>query len=181
MARVHDSVRLLDRADMTVEWYDLLRGLIVREPIHALLRGWSCRLLLEAGHIDSSELHRLARLALSRTVSASSAAAWVEGLLRGSGQILLHEDGLWSALDGWLRDLDGDTFAATLPLLRRAFSGFQPPERRMMGEKVKQVHGDSVAVSASAAGEERTVAIERARKVIPVLAHILGVEVSGDR
>jgi hypothetical protein len=51
----------------------------------------------------------------------------------------------------------------------------------MMGEKVKQVRGDSVAVPASAAGEERTVAIERARKVIPVLAHILGVEVCGDR
>jgi hypothetical protein len=181
VARVQDSVRLLDRGSMVAGWQDVLRTLATQETIHALLRGWSCRLLLEAGPIDSAELQRLARLALSRSVPSSSAAAWIEGLLRGSGQILLHEDGLWAALDGWLQDLDADTFAAILPLLRRAFSGFQPPERRMMGEKVKHVRGEWVAPSKSVTGVERTVAIERARQVIPVLAHILGVEVRDDR
>ena len=49
-------------------------------------------------------------------------------LLRGSGLVLLHEDALWSALDAWLRDLSAETFVELLPLLRRAFAGFQPPE-----------------------------------------------------
>jgi hypothetical protein len=173
VARVHDSVRLLDRDSVTTEWQDALRQLALQETAHALLRGWSCRLLLETGRVDSAELQRLTRLALSRSVAASSAAAWIEGLLRGSGQILLHEDGLWAALDGWLQDLDADTFAATLPLLRRAFSGFQPPERRMMGEKMKQAHGASALALVSQG--ERRVDIGRAQQVIPVLAQILGV------
>ena len=53
--------------------------------------------------------------------------------------MLLHQDGLWRGAGPWLSGLDPETFTAMLPLVRRAFSGFQPPERRAMGEKVKKL------------------------------------------
>ena len=47
-----------------------------------------------------------ARLALSPANPAPEAAAWVQGLVRGSGMVLLHQDGLWAALDEWLVTLE---------------------------------------------------------------------------
>lgn len=79
------------------------------------MRRRSCRLLLEQKVIDKEELQRLARLALSPVTPAPQAAAWVEGVLRrsgGSGLQLLHQDGLWLALDNWLSDLTEDVFVA---------------------------------------------------------------------
>jgi hypothetical protein len=91
--------------------------------------------------------------------------------------VLLHEDALWTALDAWLCALSEDVFVELLPVLRRAVSGFQSPERRAMGEKVKQL-GQAAAARRGrvAAKSEGAIDQERARLVIPVLAHILGVE-----
>jgi len=52
--------------------------------------------------------------------------------------LCLHQDGLWGP-ERWLSNLNSDVFEALLPILRRAFSGFQSPERRKMGEKVKHL------------------------------------------
>jgi hypothetical protein len=67
-----------------------------------------------------------------------------------------------------------------LPLLRRAFSGFQPAERRAMGEKVKHL-GAGVARSTRAAAVDTALDEERARRVLPILAHILGVSLDEPR
>jgi hypothetical protein len=63
-------------------------------------------------------------------------------LLRGPGLVLLHQDGLWLALDSWLQTLDAKAFNETVPLPRRAFSLFGTPERRTMGEKIKRLRVD---------------------------------------
>jgi hypothetical protein len=176
---VERSVALLDRPIARAEWVAVLRDSIERDAIHSLVRGWCCRLLLESGTIDGTELQRLAGLALAHGVDAASAAAWIEGLLRGSGLALMHHDGVWAALDGWLRTLDEDTFVATLPVLRRGFSGFQPAGRRQMGEKVKRLGG---APAAASDGVEAipTLHHERAGLVLPVLREILGGGKHGD-
>ena len=99
-------------------------------------------------------------------------------MTRGSGLLLLQQDGLWAALDGWLCDLAPDTFVELLPLLRRAFANFQPPERRAMGEKVKRLRRDAAGDWAPATGDmDGMDGIDRARAdlVLPVLARILGV------
>lgn len=176
--RVQESVALLNRDDQRDEWLQTLRRLTERETIHGLVRGRSCRLLLEAHTLDDAELQRLAGLALSPVVPADQAAAWIDGVLRGSGLILLHQDGLWRALDAWLAELTPDAFTALLPLLRRAFSGFHGPERRAMGEKVKRLRtlgAGPMQPGATAAGADLTnINRERARLVLPVLAQILG-------
>ena len=42
---------------------------------------------------------------------------------------------LLGLLDGWLAGLPADAFTDVLPLLRRTFGAFAPPERRAIGEK----------------------------------------------
>jgi hypothetical protein len=140
IANVQQSVDLLDVAEQKGEWKEVLERLLATDSIHGLVRGFSCRLLLEQHAIEEGKLQRLAGLALSPAVPVMQAAAWIEGLLRGSGLALLHHDALWLALDRWLCDVLPETFIELLPVLRRAFAGFQPPERRAMADKVKKIN-----------------------------------------
>ncbi len=171
--RAHQAIDTLQRDDLRLAWQGALRAVMERDGVHGLVRGRCCRLLLEKGAVDEEELRRLAGLTLSPAVPAPEAAAWVAGVLRGGAQMMMVQDGLWLALDGWLAALDGETFVALLPILRRAFSDFEAPARRTMGEKVKNLHHAVAAVATEAAGG--AVAEERARRVLPVLAQVLGV------
>ena len=178
---VQESISLLDQDERRDAWLEVLRGLVDRGGVHGVIRGRCCRLLLEQHALDSDELQRLAGLALSPAVPADAAAAWVEGVLRGSGLLLLHQDGLWGALDAWLCALAPEAFVSLLPLVRRAFSGFSAPERRAMGEKVKILRespssGASGGLATHAAGDALAgIDTQRAGRVLPVLAQILGV------
>ena len=175
---VEECVGLLDRPGMRERWSALLRDLSEKESVHALVRGWCCRLLLDAGSLDEDELHRLAGLALSPAVPAPKAAAWTEGVLRGSGLVLLQRTGLWRALDGWLTGLDPETFTSLLPLVRRAFSDFEPAERRAMGERIRNL-GAGDASAKPAANGLANLDHRRASRTLPVLAQILGVKHDG--
>ncbi|MEO7019243.1 MAG: DUF5682 family protein [Ktedonobacteraceae bacterium] len=181
--RAHTSVEMLDRAEQRTEWRRVLRSLMDRESVHGLVRGRCCRLLFDQHVIDAAELQRLARLALSPVVPVAQSAAWIEGVLRGSGQLLLHQEGLWLALDQWLSELGPDSFVELLPLLRRAFSGFTGPERRNMGEKVKQLHVAPIPGMPGTAGRGSGASdlnFERANVVLPILAQILKVKFDGN-
>lgn len=179
IGRVQESLNLLDRPDDTQAWQQLLQRLQADDAIHALVRGWCCRLLLEQQAIDADTLYRQARLALAPAVPARQAASWVEGLLRGSGLVVLHQDALWHALDCWLQDLSNEVFVELLPMVRRAFAGFHPPERRAMAEKVQKL-GHMAArvqgVPAQRTAADQPLNVERARLVLPLLAHVLGIE-----
>jgi hypothetical protein len=180
IAGVQESVDLLQVDGMASTWQALLRRLMLDEAVHGLVRGSCCRILVDKGLVDGEELHRLARLALSPAAPIVSAAAWVEGLLRGSGLTLLHQDGVWAALDAWLVELPAEVFTQTLPLLRRAFSGFSGPERRQMGDKVKRLRtGAGGAESGAKTAGAEEIDLERARRALPVLAEILGVQHAG--
>ena len=172
----HETVTLLDPDDLRDAWCATLQGLAGRDGIHGLVRGRSCRLLLELRALDAGELRRLAGLALGQAVPADQAAAWIEGVLRGSGLALLQQDGLWRALDTWLAALPAETFVALLPLLRRAFAGFSQPERRAMGEKVRRM-GSAEMMDSQALSPTRmraSIHQQRAESVLPVLTQILG-------
>jgi hypothetical protein len=67
--------------------------------------------------------------------------------------------------------LNGDTFTALLPLLRRTFSSFSAPERRQMGERVKR--GELQLANGV---EARNFDQRRAETVLPIIAQLLGVK-----
>jgi hypothetical protein len=160
------------------EWQGVLSRLAHSEGIHCIIRGYCCRALFDKKSIDGEELYRLARLALTPTAPLLQAAGWIEGVLSGGGNVLLHLKELWIALDLWLCDLAADSFVELLPLLRRAFSQFAGPERRAMGEKVRHLHREAGSLTGGAA----VAAIDQARaaSVLPVLAQLLGVKTDGN-
>jgi hypothetical protein len=132
------------------------------------------RLLLDARRFDADEAARRMSLSLSVANEPAHSAAWVEGLLKGSGLLLLHGDAIWNVVDRWLASLPADTFTQVLPLLRRTFSTFEPPERRQMGERAKQDPARAMAKpSAGSTGDFDTT---RADAVLPLIAEILGLE-----
>jgi hypothetical protein len=113
------------------------------------------------------------RLVLSPGADPSVGAGWVEGFLRDSGTILLHDQDLFDTIDRWVTDMPQDAFDNVLPLLRRTIATFSVPERRSIGERILAGRRER---SAAAAGiDER-----RADLVMPILARILGVDGGGE-
>jgi hypothetical protein len=175
MSCANEALQILNRADLQTEWRACLDRLM-RKDAHALVRGWCCRLLVDAGALAHDELYRLARLSLSSANPPSQCASWATGLLKGSGLALLHHEALWQVFDRWLCELGESDFVEMLPLLRRAFADFTGPERRQMGEKVKNLRAsaDTVRTEPELSIDSSEVDHKRAARVLPILAHILG-------
>ena len=168
---VHASIRLLQKAEHLEDWNLALEKLANIEGLHGLIAGRACRLLLDQGVWESDEVARRLNLALSAANQPTQAAGWVEGLLKDSGETLVHTDSLWKILDGWVASLTPDLFIQLLPLLRRTFSTMSAPLRRQLGERAKQIPG-RIATASSA---ESNLNAERAEKVLPLVAQLLGL------
>ncbi len=98
--------------------------------------------------------------------------------MSGSGLALLHEDALWTVLDGWLSGLSEDVFREHLAAMRRGFALFSPAERRQMGEQAKRL---GRGATTSSGETPRDVDTARAALVLPILAEVLGVPLAGGR
>src|SRR5438270_9933397 len=118
----HEVITLLQNSEYSRSWQDVLRQLADQNGLHGLIAGRACRILLDAGDHREGDTARRMALALSPAVAPTQAAAWIEGFLKGSGLVLLHDRALLALLDDWLAGLSADNFAALLPLVRRTFS-----------------------------------------------------------
>lgn len=134
----HDALTLIQNDEYLTEWWLVIEKLATQAGLHGLIAGKCCRLLLTAEKIDSAEAATRFSYALSIANQPEDATAWLTGMLRGSGLLLIHDERIWQVVDGWLTALSEETFTQVLPLVRRAFADFAAGERRMMGEKVKQ-------------------------------------------
>ncbi len=172
IAGTHSALSTLADDALLAPWHLTLQRLADDDTLHGLLAGRSTRLLLDDGHlaVDDAAL-RLSRH-LSRASAPAQAAAWIEGFLGSSGLVLLHQIELWNLLDGWLAALTIDHFTEVLPLLRRTFSAFAAPERRQMGELAKRPQ--TTATPAAGAAPDEDIDLERATRLLPTLAALLG-------
>ena len=171
---VHSAIALLDDADDRATWREALRRLIDQEGLHGLVAGRATRLLLDEGVIDSSDATRRMRLVLSPGAEPQIGAGWVEGFLRDSGTILLHDQELFETIDRWVTDMPQEAFENVLPLLRRTIATFSVPERRSIGERILAGRRDRSAAASAGVDEAR------ADLVMPILARILGVDGGGE-
>ncbi|GAA4461135.1 DUF5682 family protein [Phytohabitans houttuyneae] len=167
---VHSSLGLLDQAEMRERWLDTLGGLAASDQIHGLVTGRLTRLLYDAGRLDVTETRRRMGLVLTAGTPPAHAAHWVEGFLAGGGLLLVHDAALLSLVDEWLSAVAADSFTDVLPLLRRTFGTFAPPERRSIGERVR---GGVSADEPAAVRLDQ----ERAALVLPTLSTLLGREI----
>lgn len=165
----HDALQLLEQEQWPSEWLNTLQKLTQQSELHPLLAGQACRLLYQSNRWDQEKIAQQFSLALSSAVPPHDAAAWAEGFLRSSGQILIYEENLWQMIDEWLTQLSHGHFQQILPLLRRTFSQFAPAERRQMGERVKNQPMQWVNHS------PQHLLNEQARLVLPLLHQILGL------
>ena len=168
--QVEAAINLLQDDGHRLDWQAVLRRMADSINLHGLIQGRCCRLLLDAGLFDAEEAARRLNLGLSVAADPTQAAAWIEGLLKGSGLILLHDQALWDVLDGWVASLSSDAFLPVLPLIRRTFATFAAPERRQMGERARR----GPALPSKVAGSTRF-DLPRAESVLPLIGMLLGV------
>ncbi|MEZ5043605.1 MAG: DUF5682 family protein [Saprospiraceae bacterium] len=139
IAQLNGGVKIYDQAESTTTWYTCLFQLMQKEEgIHDIIQGCVCRLLLDAEQIDTAEASERISYALSAARNPYQVASWMEGFLRGSGMILLYDPRLWNLLYRWTEQLDREVFLDVLPYLRRAFSRFDPRERKRIGQRAKE-------------------------------------------
>ena len=139
------------------------------------ISGKSTRLLLDTAVFQPAE----AAMRLERVLSGSTANAnqlaqmafWIEGFLKGSGLLVLHDQTLWQLLDGWVMQLDPDRFQTILPLLRRTFSTFSDAARQQLMERVRFGSTSANQPSHAPIFDE-----EQADKVLPLVAQLLGIQ-----
>jgi hypothetical protein len=148
----------------------VVRILAERSDVHGVVQGRAMRLLHEAGLWGKREVAvRLARI-LSPGTAPDHAAHAVEGLLAGSGSLLVHDTDLLAVLDEWMTSLHPDVFLESVPLLRRTFATFLPAERRQIGSLA--VLGPSATTRGTA---DDAWDVERAAPALAVVRQMLGV------
>lgn len=170
--RVNDAINRLANNGYSQDWQRGLNRLVELPNIHALVAGRATRILSDTGRMPVAETARCLNVALSTANDPLKAATWIEGFLRGSGQLLIHDGALLGVINDWLVALPEPVFIQLLPLLRRTFSTFAYPERRGIGERIKR--GQSPYSSAS---PEPTPDFDsnQADAVLPLLAKLLGI------
>jgi hypothetical protein len=170
ITEVHAAVALLQVEEMTAEWHRVLEHLADQTGVHGSIAGRCTRFLLQAGVFSTEQGAAHFSMALSRAADPGYSAAWAEGFLEGSGILLVNDEALWQIVDDWVSGLNEEHFTQQLPLLRRTFATFQPPERRALGERVGRGHrAQPKAVPAS-------LDHGRAARALPLLAQLLGLE-----
>ena len=172
---LHAALKWVDRPERLADWTTVLGRLADADGVHARVRGLAARLLLDERQADAAD--RMSR-ALSRAVPPEAAAAWLEGFLGGGGMLLAHDEALFQLLDQWVVGLSADHFIQVLPLVRRTFATFPPPERRRIGERVRR-DAERPAATPTAAAPAADWDLDRAERLIPTLSLILGIETEG--
>jgi hypothetical protein len=101
--------------------------------------------ILHDGQVWSED--RVASVFSGRVVGEEvrKAAAFIESFLSGSAEVLIQDQSLLFVMDEWMSGLDEEMFVEILPLLRRAFSGFDMTGRSRILERVAAGRRDGVA------------------------------------
>ncbi|MCB0130540.1 MAG: hypothetical protein KDD78_06820 [Caldilineaceae bacterium] len=173
---MHAVIGTLRTREHNERWHGALNAIAEDEHSHPLLVGGAVRLLMDAGQLARQVVAQRLRGALSVAVRGADelrrAGFWLEGFLKGSDRLLIHDLALWQLLDEWLMELSPADYLALLPLLRRAFAGYGEPARDELLARVRTTQGPALEV-----GHLRSPGFDslQAEAVVPYLATLLGV------
>jgi hypothetical protein len=173
------AILLIESEPITTDWRRALKRLADDRETHAILRGFAVRKLYDQGELPTAGAGLHLSRALSRAVPPIEAGHWLDGFLSEAGQILLYDTVLVGLIDAWLCALGDEDFITLLPMLRRAFSGFDRSERRRLLDGLRQ---PMRTVAQSDVGQPATAASSQSdapgfEAALPLLLTILGVEV----
>ena len=168
---MQQAMAVLDVPEQFALWHEALTTIAGGDGYHGLPAGRACRILLDAGVMETDAVGVLMSRALSPSVDPAHTAAWLEGFLQGSGMLLITDDRLCRMVDAWVCSLPAEVFTTLLPLIRRTFATFPLGERRMLGERIVRGAGHAATSTTETAAFDAA----RAVQVLPVLAALLGV------
>jgi hypothetical protein len=132
------ALGILENTGLADDFHAALAKLIESATAHPKLRGQAVRLLRDGARLDDPTVARHLGFALSPGMTALAAAAWLEGFLQGGGALLVHDRTLLGLVDDWLASLHPENFQTILPLIRRTFGTFTPPERARIAASIAQ-------------------------------------------
>ncbi|WP_034720300.1 DUF5682 family protein [Intrasporangium chromatireducens] len=171
----HRGIALLDEEDLRTPWHRALAAVAEDDAVHGDVAGRANRLLLDAGELDRTTAgDRLSRH-LSRAASGPAAAAWLDGFLTGEALLLLHDDDLLGIIDEWLTGIPEEAFEDVLPLVRRTFAQYQPPERRQLGQHLRRLGRSTPGTPHAGRDATDDVDLDRAGPAIAAVASLLGL------
>lgn len=168
MRAYDEALGLFGDTNLLEDWRRQLALMVDDEHIVASVAGLSLRRLHDLSLWDETRI----AAAFSRHIvgeTPARAGAFVEAFLTGSAEVLIQDQALLFLIDEWLCGLDADIFVESLPLLRRALSGFDAVSRRRVMERIAGGRREHV-VTELPAGDNP--AFERA---LPLLKQILGM------
>ncbi|MEK7434777.1 MAG: DUF5682 family protein [Cyanobacteriota bacterium] len=162
--KTNDSINLLQDQEYKDIWLKTISQLADIETINKLISGYADRILLDSNFVDIEIFEKKMSFALSIGKDVTDASAWLEGFLKGSGVILIHNQKLLSLIDNWLVRINSDVFVEILPILRRNFANFSNAEKRQIGESLINKKPDF-----SENNLDTSFSHGQAEKVIPIL------------
>lgn len=164
---VNRAIDILQHPEYRRLWQEALVQIAGNRRSAPLLAGLSRRLLFDQGLCSPSQAADDLHFRLSPAQTPAEAVNWLEGFLQGSGLLLIHHGALRDLLDAWLGELPEAHFQESLPLLRRTFSRFSPPEREKLLDLAKHPAGTRADESEQPAWDAA-----RAAAVMPLLREI---------
>ncbi|NUR81332.1 MAG: hypothetical protein HOQ21_12920 [Dermatophilaceae bacterium] len=170
----HRGIALVDRDDLRDPWHEALVTVGRDEVIHGAVSGRVNRVLLDGGLLEHADAAARLSRRLSPGTPAPAAAAWLDGFLTGEALLLVHGDDLLSIIDEWLVGASEEAFEDLLPLVRRTFSRYQPAERRLIGEHLRDLASGTRTFSEGS----NDIDLDRAAPAIAAVARLLGLEVA---
>lgn len=137
-ANLNAAILLFQHPDCSKTWNQTLFQVAHTQHSSKILAGYALRLLSDHKEIEEEQRNELFYQSVSKSNTPLDTALWLEGFLKGGGTLLLLDETLWHLINQWIDQLEEDHFIQVLPLLRRSFAKYSIPERRKLGEKVKQ-------------------------------------------
>lgn len=171
--KMNDAVSVLQEENITTLWQETLEIISKNKNTVPAVAGYATRLLSDRKILSGDDLVSAFYFSMSVNNTPGVAAAWLEGFLKGSGVLLLLDEGLWNVVNTWVAQLQDEDFIQVLPLLRRTFSKYSNSERKKIGEKAT-----SGKIAASGFALTTSLDEERAKQGIPVMMQLFGYKSS---
>jgi len=149
-----EAAAALLEADRT-GWHAALAGVVADERATPLVAGTAARLLHEADVLAAEAAAELLGRMLSPGRAVAEAAGFFEGFFDGTGERLIYDAGLRTAVDRWMLQLEAEDFTLFLPLFRRALGTLDRMQRRrlldaLFGRGGVGLHGRGLVADAEA-------------------------------
>ncbi len=164
-----EALDTLQASDMETDYLQALQKLATNANTASEPRGYATRMLRDRHVLSSDDCARLFRFAMSSGNAPAETATWLEGFLRGSGALLIHDQGLLAMIHAWMDTLTDEHFQTILPLVRRTFGTFTSPERGQIGHVLQTADLAKPSSSTSDLPSEMAVELDLAR-ALPVLS-----------